>query len=222
MHEDLGVTELICLRWFVSKPGAGVRGLHEIVTRSCIPIVDQLAAADRVESVYVSKHPDAVWLTLFTRSHLFVELISSVEAHLSCYSFRSDHVADPNREEMLRDNCVLFRRCLDRMTRIALDIHRSPSLDEHQGELIRVGKQGRLDRASLQHYLQPRSATFQGLQDPEQFWSQLGCNCLSSQTDCVHWLYNVVLGFDWNWELPEAVIREQVGLGRVVVDERTA
>lgn len=200
-------------RSFLPEQGPGLRGCEEILNGACDPAVDAVRALNLVDSLYISKHVTEVWLTLFTNTSNAVSASSTTEPFLACFSFRSDHTQDPAREELLRSHCDSFRRCLDLMTTIALDIHRAPELHEHQKALIRIGRANRLDRSALEEDLRLRSSTFAALASPEQFWSTLSCNCLSGQaTDCVHWLYNIVLGFDWRWDLPEAEIAQQVGL----------
>jgi hypothetical protein len=200
------------LRWFVAKPGTGYRGLEEIVNRACRPALEASRAAGLLESAYVSKKGTEIWLTAFSDLSRDVSTIALIEPHLSGYCYRSGHGSDPATEEMLQSRCDEFRQCLDLMTRIALDVHGDQDLISRQKALIWIGKHGRHHRDLLDPFLRENSPTFCDIADPEAFWSRLGCNCLSGPTDCLHWLYNIVLGFDWEWHLSEQRITEQLGL----------
>lgn len=200
------------LRWFIVKPGTGYRGLEEIVNSACGPALDWLWASELVEAVYVSKHGTEVWLTIFSDLTQDVRAIATVEPHLHCYLFRADHTSDPAAEELLQSKCDDFRACLDLLTRIALDIHRSADLEKRQKELIAIGCAGRTSPNRLTPYLERYSPTFRAIRDRDHFWAGVGCNCLRDPTDCIHWLYNVVLGFDWEWDRSEADIAGQLEL----------
>lgn len=206
------MTTLARLRWFIVKPSTGYRGLEEIVNSACGPALDELRAKKLVDAVYVSKHATEVWLTLFSDLSQDVKAVATVEPHLHPYLFRSDHTSDPAAEELLQSRCDDFRACLDLMTRIALDVHRAGDLEKRQKELIAIGRAGRTSRDRLSPYLERYSSTFRAIADRDEFWAGVGCNCLRDPTDCLHWLYNLVLGFDWEWSRSEADIARQLGL----------
>ena len=206
------MSKLARLRWVLTLPSRGYRGCEEIVNAACIPAVDALGSQPAVTSLYVSKHgPEEVWFTVFSSGTGIQSVTEVIESLLAPYHPLSDQSEDPKTEELLEPHCSEFRQCLDLMTRIALDVHRSTDLVKHQQGLISIGRKGRTDRALLEPYLGDRSETFRGLGDAEEFWSRLECNCLSG-TDCVHWLYNVVLGFDWRWDLQEHQIAQVLGI----------
>lgn len=198
------------LRWIMACPGAAYRDLEQIVANACDPALAALREHDLIESAYVSKKGNEVWLTVF--SERAEDVAATTEHYVKPYSSRSDHTSDPDLEEMLQSKCGKFRKCLDKMTSIALEIHRDTDLQLRQKELIRIGRVSRDSRQLLESFLARNSETFRQLRDPETFWVNLGCNCLSSRTDCLHWLYNIVLGFDWEWHLSEQAIFQRLGL----------
>jgi hypothetical protein len=120
-------------------------------------------------------------------------------------------ISDLAHEELLQSHCDSFRVALDLVTRVALEIHTDPQLANHQRALVALGVAGRASRPALESYLTPRSPVFAS--DPAAFMSVLLCNCLTGQaTDVIHWLYNIVLGFDWDWGRGEASILTELGL----------
>ena len=133
--------------------------------------------------------------------------------HLVGVSTQQQFISDLAREELLQSHCDTFRAALDLISTVALEVHTQPNLADKQRTLITIGTGGRASRALLEPYLKGHSATLAALPDPQEFWSALGCNCLTGQqTDAVHWLYNIVLGFDWEWGLGEQAIRVRLAL----------
>ena len=99
------------------------------------------------------------------------------------------------------------------MSRVALDLHRSPSFIEHKKALIRVGCKKRNDRAGLEPVLLQASPTYNGLGDQDHFWQSFTSNCLIGQrTDCGHWLYNIVLGLDDFEGQPGNLVAQQLSV----------
>jgi len=71
-------------------------------------------------------------------------------------------------------------------------------LRNHQKALIQIGCTSRRDRATLEPLLLHASTTYQDIDDPDRFWASFSSNCLVGQnTDCGHWLYNIVVGLDY-------------------------
>lgn len=162
----------------------------------------------------MSKHvPDSVWLTVFASLGDTSTLLGAVNPHLAAVPTHQDFISDLAREELLQAHCDSFRAAIDLVTSVALDVHNQPDLPNHQKALVTIGIAGRASRVLLELYLAPRSPTLIGLADPEEFWSILGCTCLTGQqTDAVHWLYNIVLGFDSEWRLGEDAILARLGI----------
>ena len=205
--------DLTCFRWFIGLNPNTYRQAEQTINAVCIPALAAARSAVKVESAYLSKHLDQgnVWLTIFASLGDSGPLVNAVAPSLSGLPVQQQVISDLAREELLQSHCDSFRSALDLVTHVALDIHTATALPDHQRALVTVGVGGRTDRAQLESYLMPRSVTFAS--DPAAFLSILRCNCLTGQqTDAVHWLYNVVLGFDWDWGRGQASILQELGL----------
>jgi len=206
--------DLILLRWFLAQPGRPVfRGAEEIVRDAVSSAVAALETFGALESFYLSKQGGReVWLTAFLPRHASIPAIDTVEPYLRSVCFRTGHLDDPTKDQILGDSCRQFRRCVHTMTRIGLDLH-GADLEACQRELVAIGCVGRNDRARLEQLLLSHSPTYSALADREAFWGSFGSNCLQGQnTDCGHWLYNVVLGLDWFEGQSESSVLRQLGL----------
>jgi hypothetical protein len=208
--------DLTCFRWTIDLSAPEYREAERIVSEHCAPALTAARDAVKVDSAYVAKHVQeaTVWLTLFATLRDAVPLVNAVTPFLGGLKNRQQIISDLAREELLQSHCDSFRAALDLVTRVALDVHAHLDLAAHQRALVTIGVLGRSNRTELERYLGPRSATFRGLlRDPQELSSVLSCNCLTGQpTDALHWLYNIILGFDWEWRLGEAVILSQLGL----------
>lgn len=205
--------DLTCFRWFVALNPNTYRQAEHAINQHCIPALAAARSAVKAESAYVSKHLDQcnVWLTIFASLRDAGPLVNAVGPSFSGAQVRHEVISDLAREELLQSHCDSFRAALDLVTRVALDIHRDRALPDHQRALVAVGVGGRARRPELESYLTTRSATFAA--NPAAFLSILLCNCLTGQqTDAVHWLYNVVLGFDSDWARGQASILQELGL----------
>lgn len=205
---------IVLLRWFIANPGRpAYRAAEEIVRAVVTPIVARLHKHKALESLYVSKQNGReVWLTVFVPHTSVIKAISDVEPRLTCFPFRSCHIDDPKKDEILRAACDDFRRCIHRMTRIALELHAAAQLPDVQRELVRLGCKKRDDRTSLHPFLMTHSASYAALPDHDHFWQTFTSNCLSGATDCGHWLYNIVLGVDGFQGEPEQLVFNLLGL----------
>lgn len=207
--------DLTCVRWLLPVEPASYRRAEAVVNECCVPALSAARAAVSVESAYVSKHLDqeSVWLTLFASLGDSASLVNAAAPPLVALRSQPQLISDPAREELLQSHCDGFRAALDLVTQVALDIHSDQGLRGHQEALVDIGVRSRTDRAILEPYLAERSSTYNDLDDQEAFWSVVRCNCLTGQTtDAIHWLYNIVLGFDWQWELGKEAIIARLGL----------
>jgi hypothetical protein len=205
--------DLTCFRWFVGLKPNTYRQAELAINSFCAPALAAARASVKVESAYASKHLDQanVWLTVFASLGDAGPLLNSVASIASGLPVRYQIISDLAHEELLQSHCDSFRVALDLVTRVALEIHTDPQLANHQRALVALGVAGRASRPALESYLTPRSPVFAS--DPAAFMSVLLCNCLTGQaTDVIHWLYNIVLGFDWDWGRGEASILTELGL----------
>lgn len=215
MHSSSGISGIVLLRWHVTKPGRpAYRAAEEIVDEAVAPAVQDLHAIGGVESLYVSKHGGReVWLTVFTNHDSILAAMRTVEPRLRCLCFRSAYEDDPARDVILDTSCSEFRGCVYRMTKVALDLHASQQFRELQCKLVRIASRNRSDRTALEPILLANSTTYQAMSERDEFWKDFTSNCLTGQnTDCGHWLYNLVLGIDWFEGEPEAKVLAELGL----------
>jgi hypothetical protein len=204
--------DLTCFRWLVQRNSpASFREAENVVNTFCAPALSAVRSTVRVESAYVSKHPDYVWLTVFASLGDSSPIAGAMQPFLSGRVVQVHITSDIAREELLQSHCDSFRFALDLVTRIALEIHTGAGLADHQRALVAIGVTGRADLAPLDSYLRPRSPTYAA--NPDAFLRVLNCNCLTGQTtDVVHWLYNVVLGVDCFAGCDQKLVLQKLGL----------
>jgi hypothetical protein len=99
------------------------------------------------------------------------------------------------------------------MSRIALELHSTGDLSAVQRSLIKVGCRRRDDRVGLEPILRQHSRIYSAVPNTDEFWQSFSINCLRGQnTDCGHWLYNIVLGMDWFEGASETQVQQALGI----------
>lgn len=200
-------------RWLLWRSGLpSYRGVEELVDIPCRRALQALRGATLPHLAYVSKHgKHEAWLTVFSDTSNAVPLERLVESALDHYAHRAEHIADETHEVLLSEACAVSREDLATWTAIALQLHKRATLAATQRRLIAIGKQGRSNRVLLHPLLSELSTAYSTLPDLDGLWSRASCSCLP-HTDAIHWLYNIVLGFDWEWHLSESEIAARLGL----------
>jgi hypothetical protein len=154
-----------------------------------------------VESAYASKQSGThVWFVVFTSFSSEPVITAAMAQYFSPWSSQLDRQDHTSTEELLGTSCKRMRRALDRIARVALDIHDPDQavLLRNQKDLIMACSNGRLDSDRLGPYLELHSPLYRSFSKHARsaFWRDITHNCLSYPIDVGHWLFNIVLGGD--------------------------
>ena len=206
-HEQhVAMADLTLYRWYLAVAGADYgAGKELIVNKVVMPTFADPMVRQRASCCYVAKYapdggrPHEVRMTVITDVDRGAELVAAVEWHVGDWPV-NDRDCDKRGDLLCLPENMWYRRAIDQVTAVALDLHAGP-IKRHRQFLhqFRRGAGGPgFSYRNVHAYLLQHSGTYRCLCSDDkataQFWEGFERKGPGNLSYPGHWLEDAILG----------------------------